>query len=114
MVQLFEKLHAGDLVSKDACKEMFGHLKKCDDKTKLKRFLPDKIEVAHKTGSVSDVKTDAGILYLASGPVAICVLTANNEDKSFRDDNAANVLIGRIAQEVHRHFDAKAKKSERN
>ena len=103
-VQLLEKLHQGKLVSAEACKEMIGHLKKCDDKTKLKRLLPEKIEVAHKTGSVSDVKTDAGILYLPGGPVAICVLTAKNEDKRFRDDNAANVLIGKIAKEVHDHF----------
>jgi beta-lactamase class A len=103
-VNLMEKLHQGKLVSAEACKDMIGHLKKCDDKTKLKRLLPEKIEVAHKTGSVSDVKTDAGILYLPGGPVAICVLTAKNEDKRFRDDNAANVLIGKIAREVHDHF----------
>ncbi len=103
-VQLLEKLHQGRLVSPEACKEMIGHLKKCEDKSKLKRLLPEKIEVAHKTGSVSDVKTDAGILYLPTGPVAICVLTSQNDDKSFRDDNAANILIGKIAKEVHDHF----------
>lgn len=106
-VQLLEKLHQNKLVSPDACKEMIGHLKKCEDKTKLKRFLPEKIEVAHKTGSVSEVKTDAGIIYLPGGPVAICVLTAENEDKRFRDDNAANILIGKIAKEVHDHFGKK-------
>lgn len=103
-VQLLEKLHHGKFVSPETCKEMIGHLKKCDDKTKLKRLLPAKIEVAHKTGSVSGVKTDAGIIYLPSGPVTICVLTAQNEDKRFQDDNAANVLIGKIAKEVHDHF----------
>jgi len=103
-VQLLEKLHQGKLVSAEACKEMIGHLKKCEDKTKLKRFLPEKIEVAHKTGSVNEVKTDAGIIYLPSGPVAICVLTAKNEDRRFHDDNAANILIGKIATEVHDHF----------
>ena len=108
-VVLLEKLHQGKLVSPDACKEMIGHLKKCDDKTKIKRFLPAKIEVAHKTGSVSDVKTDTGIMYLPAGPVAICVLTAQNEDKLFRDDNAASILIGKIAKEVHDHFAKKAK-----
>jgi hypothetical protein len=60
--------------------------------------------VAHKTGSVSDVKTDAGILYLPSGPVAVCVLTAQNADTSFKADNAANILIGKIGKEVHDHF----------
>ena len=89
---------------------MLGHMKKCDDKTKLKRYLPAKIEVAHKTGSVNDVKTDAGILYLPSGPVAICVLTAKNEDKEYKDDNAGNILIGRIAEQVYQHFSSAAKK----
>jgi beta-lactamase class A len=104
MVQLLEKVYKNDVVSAEVCKEMLGHMKKCDDRTKLKRFLPAKIEVAHKTGSVSDAKTDAGILYLPSGPVAVCVLTAQNDDRVFRDDNTAHVLIGRVAQQVQEHF----------
>jgi beta-lactamase class A len=104
MVGLLEKLHHGTLVNPDACKEMIGHMKKCEDATKLKRLLPENVEVAHKSGSVNDVKTDAGILYLRTGPVAVCVLTAKNADKSFKSDNAANVLIGRVAKEVHNYF----------
>ena len=104
MVGLLEKLYRKNLATPEACQEMLGHMKKCDDATKLKRFLPEGIEVAHKTGSVSDVKTDAGILYLPSGPVAVCVLTAQNADTSFKADNAANILIGTIGKEVHDHF----------
>src|SRR5262249_11532444 len=88
MVGLLEKLHHATLASPDACKEMISHMKKCEDATKLKRLLPEKTEVAHKTGSVGDIKTDAGILYLPAGPVAVCVLTAKNADKSFKADNA--------------------------
>jgi D-alanyl-D-alanine carboxypeptidase (penicillin-binding protein 5/6)/beta-lactamase class A len=107
MVGLLEKLHQGSLGSADACTEMIGHMKKCEDATKLKRLLPEKVEVAHKTGSVSDIKTDAGILYLPTGPVAICILTAKNDDKSYKSDNAANILIGRVAKEVYDHFVSK-------
>jgi beta-lactamase class A len=107
MVSLLERLHQSKLVSPEACKEMIGHLKKCDDKTKLKRLLPAKVEVAHKTGSVSDVKSDAGIIYTPSGPVAMCVLTSNNADKRFVDDNAANILIGRLAKEVYEYYKVK-------
>lgn len=106
-VQLLEKVHRGELVSPEACKEMLEHLKNCDDKTKLKRFLPTKVAVAHKTGSVSDVKTDAGILYVPGGPVAVAVLTADNADKVYRDDNEANVLIGNVARAVLEHFSKK-------
>ena len=103
-LMLLEKVHQGKVVSPEVCKEMLGHMKKCDDKLKLKRFLPDGIELAHKSGTISDARTDAGILYLPSGPVAVCVLTAKNEDKSWKDDNAANVLIGRVAEQVVQHY----------
>ncbi|HZZ77027.1 MAG TPA: serine hydrolase, partial [Gemmataceae bacterium] len=103
-ISLLEKVHEGKVVSPEVCKEMLGHMKKCDDKLKLKRFLSPDIVVAHKSGTVSDARTDAGIIYLPSGPVAVCVLTAKNQDKSWRDDNEANVLIGRVAQEVRDHY----------
>jgi beta-lactamase class A len=105
MVSLLEKLNAGTLVSAAAGKEMLEHLKKCEDREKFPRFLPNKTVVAHKTGSVDSIRTDAGILYLKSGAVALCVLTAENEDKTWRADNAGNLLCARVAQEVAAHFD---------
>ncbi|MBI3821286.1 MAG: serine hydrolase [Planctomycetes bacterium] len=109
-ILLLEKVHQGKVVSPEVCKEMLGHMKKCDDKLKLKHFLPEGIEVAHKSGTVESARTDAGILYLPSGPVTICVLTAKNEDRSWKDDNAGNVVIGRIAQQVVEHFAVKKTK----
>jgi len=104
MVLILEKLEAGKLVNPEACKEMLEHLKKCNDQDKFTRFLPAKTMVAHKTGSVSDIRTDAGILYLPSGPVALCVLTEKNEDQSWRPDNAGNMLCARVAKEVYDYF----------
>jgi beta-lactamase class A len=103
---LLEKVHRGKVVDAAACRDMLDHLKHCDDRLKLKKFLPEGIEVAHKSGTIAEARTDAGILYLPKGPVAICVLTDQNEDRSFREDNDANVLIGRIAREVVDHFAA--------
>ena len=104
MVQLFSALHEGKLVSEDACRQMGSHLERCDDRTKLLRQLPVGTKLAHKTGAVSRARCDAGVLVTPSGPVAICVLTANNEDSRFTDDNAAVVLIGEIGRVVFRHF----------
>jgi beta-lactamase class A len=107
MVGILEKLDAGKLVSPEACQEMLGHLKKCNDRDKFTRFLPEETVVAHKTGSVSDVRTDAGIIYLRGGPLALCVLTEKNEDKSWRPDNAGNVLCAKVAKEVFEFFTSK-------
>lgn len=107
MVQLLERIEERTVATPDACKEMIEHLKKCEDKEKMTRFLPAGTVVAHKTGSVNASKTDAGILYLKSGPVAVCVLTDGNKDVRWVADNAAQVLIAKIAREAFDHFSGK-------
>ena len=111
IVTLLEKVHQGKVVSPEVCKEMLEHLKNAQDKDCFPRFLPAKTVVAHKTGAVVGVRTDAGIIYTPGGPVAVCVMTADNEDKAWRPDNAGNVICGRVAQEVYQHFAARAKKT---
>jgi beta-lactamase class A len=109
-VQLLQKLYEGKAGDKKATADMIEHLKKCEDKDKLKRFLPASVVVANKSGTVSDARTDAGILYFKGGPVAICVLTAKNDDRRYHPDNEANIFIGRVAEQVFLHFAKTAKK----
>lgn len=106
MVRLLEMLYAEKLVSPAASQAMLEHLKKCDDKDKFPRFLPPGTVVAHKTGSINEARTDAGIIYSPSGPIALCVLTAKNEDKSWVADNAGNRLCATVAREVFSHFNS--------
>ena len=104
MLKLLEMLHKDELVSKEASKAMLDHLKNCDDKEKFPRFLPKEMTVAHKTGSVSNARTDAGILYFKKGPVALVVLSNDNEDKSFTIDSAGNKLCADVAKSVFEYF----------
>src|SRR5262245_66535165 len=82
------------------------------DKEKFTRFLPD-VDIAHKTGSLRDVRTDAGIMFLDDGAVVLCVLTADNADRSWLADNAGNLLCARVAKAVHGHFAVIRPKRER-
>ena len=109
MIRLLEFIESGKVVSSEACQEMIAHLKACDDKEKMTRLLPAGTVVAHKTGSVNACKTDAGIIYLKSGPVAICVLTDENKDERWVADNAGQVLIAKVAKEVFDHFATETK-----
>lgn len=103
-VNLLEQLHKGTAASPESCKAMLDHLLACDDKTMLVSQLPDGTKVAHKSGAVSESRCNAGIVYGPKGPFAICVLTTKNKDKSWKDDNAAHVLIGSIARIAFDHF----------
>ena len=104
MLSLLEQLHARKLVSPEASERMLAHLLSCDDKTKLLRFLPKEIKGYHKTGAVNESRTDAGLFDTPSGWIAMVCLTSENQDKSWGDSNAAEILCGRIAQETFEHF----------
>ncbi|NOZ40716.1 MAG: hypothetical protein GXP24_10895 [Planctomycetes bacterium] len=104
MLRLFTKLHAGKLVSKAASQQMLAHLYECESKNMCARDLPPNTKFAHKSGSVSAVRADAGIIDSPSGPIVVCVLTAENEDRSWSSDNAAQVLGGKIARAAYDYF----------
>ena len=108
MVGLLARLHAGELASEESTAAMIGHLKACDDKDGFPRFLPAGTKIAHKTGAVNEARTEAGILYLPSGPVALCVLTNENEDRQWTNDNAGLLVRANAAKLVADHFAAKA------
>lgn len=107
MVRLFEDLQDKRLVDERSCDAMREHLLTCEDKAKFPRFLPSGTKIAFKTGSVNESRTCAGIIECEGGPVALCVLTSENEDASWRDDNAGNLLCAKIAKEVYDYFTPK-------
>jgi beta-lactamase class A len=104
MIGLLQELHSGSRIRDEDRAAMLEHLKHCDDADKFKRFLPAGVAIAHKTGAVDRSRTDAGIIYTRRGPVALCVLTTDNEDTTWRVDNAGNVLCARIARAVWDYF----------
>jgi beta-lactamase class A len=108
MVGLLEKLHRGQAVNSAASKEMLDLLARCEDHEKFPRLLPESVKVAHKTGSLSEIRTDAGILSFPGGPVALCVLTRDNQDHRWVVDNEGNLFCARVAREVFDYFSAKA------
>jgi beta-lactamase class A len=107
MVKLCEELKAGRLVDAETSAVMYHHLTTCDDSEKFPRFLPEGVKIAFKTGSVNASRTAAGIIECPAGPVALCVLTNENEDQRWIADNAGNVLCARIARAVFDHFQDK-------
>ncbi len=115
-VRLLELILRHEAASADDCARMLDHLKACDDKEKMTRFLPPGAVAAHKTGSITAAKTDAGIVFVRDPAdkkekplFVLCVLTDENEDRRWVADNAAQVTIGKIAKAAYDHFTADKK-----
>ncbi len=105
MVRLCEAVHRKSILSPASCEAILEHLRACEDKDKFPRFLPAGTKVAFKTGSLSDTRTAAGIIECPAGPVALCVLSYENDDKRWVADNAGNRLCALIARGVYDYFD---------
>jgi serine-type D-Ala-D-Ala carboxypeptidase (penicillin-binding protein 5/6) len=111
-VGLLAKIYAKEIASTAACEAMLDHLRACEGRSMLPAQLPDGVKVAHKTGAVDAIRTDAGIIESPAGPIAICVLTAENADQRWSDDNAANVLGAKVARAAYDYFNPTAPASD--
>ncbi len=106
MVKLCELLYGRKLVSENASEKMLDHLFACADKQKVPRSLPEGTRVAHKTGSVSQTRTDAGIMETPGGPIAFCILTTNNKDQRWTDDNEGDRLCAELGSAIYQYFNS--------
>ncbi|QDU88493.1 D-alanyl-D-alanine carboxypeptidase DacB precursor [Pirellulimonas nuda] len=104
MIRLLESLYKGDAASSESCEAMLGHLRRCDDRSKVPRYLPEEVEVAHKTGSVSATRCDAGIIESKGGPLAFCILTTDNADRGWGAENEAELLAAAFGKTLYDHF----------
>ncbi|MBD3263709.1 MAG: serine hydrolase [Candidatus Omnitrophica bacterium] len=72
---VLEKIYKGELVNRKISDIALDFLKKQKVNTRIPRYLPSEVEVAHKTGLERGVVHDAGIVYASKGDYIICVLT---------------------------------------
>lgn len=106
--RLFERLHQGRAVSPALDSLALAMLRANQDASKLVRWLPENLRVAHKSGDVDHARNDCGILYTPAAPIALCVMTRENRDTRYSVDNPAHLLIGRLGRLVYQHFNPDA------
>jgi beta-lactamase class A len=102
--RLFELLHRGEAVNPSLDSLALQILRGTQDASKLVRWLPSGVAVAHKSGDISQARSDCGIIYSPAAPVAVCVMTRENRDTRFAPDNDAHLLIGRVGRVVFAHY----------
>ncbi len=94
----FEKLYNGEFANEQYTNEMLTLLKKQQINTKLSKYLPKNIDVAHKTGELGKISHDSGIVYLDKGNYIIVALS-ETEAPLVANENIAN-----ISKEVYSYF----------
>jgi len=78
LYSLFLKLGKLNLVSTKASQEMIAILSDQKFNDLIPAYLPKDVKVAHKTGSITGIRHDSGIVYLPDGRSYVLVILAKN------------------------------------
>jgi beta-lactamase class A len=102
---IFSEMANGKIVSQESSDAMINILldQKFNDKIPAK--LPKDVKVAHKTGWITGVNHDAGIVFLPDGRKYVLVLLS----KDLENDQAAVESMAKISKLIYTYFDRKTR-----
>ena len=104
MAKVMESIVRCDLKDQVLCDDMLYMLRN----QQYRNLVPHYIEtsdtseglslIANKTGSLDEVRNDVAVVYSKNGPIVISAFTYDNQDKSWNNDNAAELLVAHVAK----------------
>jgi beta-lactamase class A len=97
LMLIFEKIAEGKAVNKSSSDEMIKILLQQEHNEIIPAELPKEVKVAHKTGSITGVHHDSGIVFLPDGRKYVLVLLSKN----LQDDNAAVKAMARVSRMIY-------------
>lgn len=97
----YEKLYKGQFGDADTTDEMLDLLKQQQFNDRIPKYLPDNIEIAHKTGELDLVKHDAGIVFAPRGHYIIVLLSKTKDPKVAAEREAL------LSKAVYEYFEKK-------
>ena len=96
MVDLMEKLERGEIVSKDASKEMLAIMKREQAHNGIGREL-NGVEMATKAGALDQLRSNVGIIYTKRGRIAMAITCDDMPEIDWTDDNAGYLMLSRLS-----------------
>lgn len=106
LMVLFEKLAKGEIIDAQKSDEMIGILPEQQWNEIIPAKLPPAVKVAHKTGSITGVQHDSGIVYLPDGRQYVIVLLS----KQLEDEKAGIETMATVSGLIYRSVWAPASK----
>lgn len=99
---LFEKIAKGELVSKESSAKMEKILLDQKFNEIIPAHLPSDVKVAHKTGNISGVRHDSGIVILPNGNKYVLVLLS----KQLENEETGIKAMANVSKKIYDHVTA--------
>lgn len=107
MARLFILIRQQQLLSPQLDDKMYRYLKNQFYNGRSLSQIPSTVNAIDKTGSVDASRGEVILVNAPSGDYVFCVLTDNNQDKSWGNTNEAEILTKKIANLLWNYFEPK-------
>jgi beta-lactamase class A len=107
MARLVTLIRQGRAVSPAASEEMYRHLTRSFWTGEALSQLPPTVQAASKQGAVDQSRSEVVLVNAPSGDYVFCVITRNQQDESWKQDNEGYVLLRRVSALLWRYFEPK-------
>ncbi len=108
MMKVMEAVYRSDLVTDSSHQTMIEILKRQEYNAMIPAGLPDNVEVAHKTGSITGIAHDAALVFPNEGPPFVLVILTRGWD----DHAEARRVGAKIAAKVYDYHLGKLKRTD--
>jgi beta-lactamase class A len=98
LMVMFEKIASGQAVNKESSERMIKILLEQEFNTIIPAKLPAGVKVAHKTGWITGVHHDSGIVFLPDGRSYVLVLLS----KGLKDEDAGIAALAVASEKIYR------------
>lgn len=99
----FKKLYRREIISVKVSEEIEKYLALNQLNNRIPAGVPDGVKVIHKTGELSGVRHDAGIVYLANRPYVIVLMSKNLK---YEDEGVKT--LAKISKAIYDYFQDKS------
>ena len=96
MVQILEKLDRGEIISKEASREMIDLMKREQARYAIGRAIPD-VPMASKYGALDHLRSCNAIVYSKQGKIAIAITVDEMPEVNWSVDNPGYLLMSRLS-----------------
>lgn len=101
LLVIFEKLSRGEIINLESSRTMVNILMDQQHNSIIPAHLPAGVKVAHKTGSITGVYHDSGIIMLPDGRKYVLVMLSKN----VTDGEKATAAMADISRMIYEHVD---------
>ena len=100
LMLIYKAMAAGKIVDRKSCDDMIRILLDQEHNTLIPALLPPEVKVGHKTGNITGVLHDSGIVFLPDGRKYVLVILSKN----LTDEEAATSAMAKASEIIYRYM----------